>query len=347
MKTFSCTYLLFLTLIFIASPSKAQTFKDAGEYMAFIGKQNQEIIKDYLSYTSAVAHSKNGRKIENRRKALLQTVKDGTRKIAAMPSYKGDKSYRDSTAAFLRMTYHILNDDYGKIINLEEVAEQSYDAMEAYFLAQDLANVKSDKSFEYLRLVQKTFALTHGIELREGDDSLSKKAQLASQVNAYHRVIYLIFFKSYKQEAYLLDALQKKDINAIEQNNNTLKKYAEEAIAKLDTIKAFRNDRTLVAACRQLQEFYSNECKETTALTEFLLKEENFQKLQKSFEAKKASDRTKADIDQFNQAIDDMNKSAKNYNNINTRLYASRSKHRENWNKLSQSFVDKHTPHHR
>lgn len=347
MKALSCTCLLFLMLIFIASPLKAQTFKDAGEYMAFIGKQNQEIIKDYLSYTSAVAHSKNGRKIDNRRKALLQTVKDGTKKIAAMPSYKGDKSYKDSATAFLRMTYHILNDDYGKIINLEEVAEQSYDAMEAYFLAQDLANEKSDKSFEALRLVQKTFALTHGIELRESNDDLNKKMELSSQVNAYHRVLYLIFFKSYKQEVYLLDALQKKDINAIEQNNNTLQKYAEEALSKLDTLKAFRNDRSLVAACRQLQEFYRNECKETAALTDFLLKEENFQKLKKSFEAKKASDRSKADIDQYNQAIDDMNKSVTNFNNLNNRLYASRSKHLENWNKLSQSFLDKHTPHHR
>lgn len=325
----------------------AQTFASAGEYMDFIGKQNKEIIDDYLSYRSAVAHSKNARKIENKRKALLQSVKDGTKKVAAMPSYKGDKSYRDSTVAFLKMTYHILNDDYGKIVNLEEVAEQSYDAMEAYFLAQDLANEKSDQSFENLRLVQTNFAYTHGVIISEANkDQLQRKAELNSLISNYHRTLYMLFFKSYKQESYLLEALKNKDINAIEQNNNTLIKYAEEALVKLDTMKAFRNDRSLVAACKQIQEFYKSECKETEALVDFFIKEENFNKIKSSMDAKKASEKTAADIDLYNKAIADLNKAITNFNNLNSRLHNGRSKSLENWNKVSKAFLDKHTPHH-
>lgn len=348
MKKLAYFYCLLFIFSLCSDPIMAQTFKSAGEYMSYIGNQNQEIIKDYLSYTSAVAHSKNARKIENRRKALLLSVKDGSRKIAAMPSYKGDKSYKDSTVAFLRLTYHILNDDYGKIINLEEVAEQSYDAMEAYFLAQDLATEKSNQSFEVLRLVRTNFAYTHGVILTESNnDVLQKKMELNSKISAYHRTLYLLYFKSYKQESYLLDTLKKKDIHAIEQNNNTLIKYSDEALLKLDTMKAFRNDRSLVAACKQAQEFYRRECKDTEAIVDFFIKEENFNKIKSSMDAKKASEKSKTDIDQYNLAVADLNKAVENFNKLNNRLYNERSKSINIWNKVSQAFLDKHTPHHK
>jgi reverse gyrase len=85
----------------------AQSFAHAGEYISFIGAQHHEITKDMMSYTSAVAHGKSARKIENRRKEMLQTVTEARRKIASLPPYQGDKSLRDSTARFLLAYYHI------------------------------------------------------------------------------------------------------------------------------------------------------------------------------------------------------------------------------------------------
>jgi hypothetical protein len=121
---------------------QAQNVANAGSYMSYIGEQQREIMKDFMSYTSAVAHGKSARKVENRRQELLKTMTDSRRKITGMAAYQGDKSLRDSTAKFLLISYHVLNDDYGKIMNLEEVAEQSYDAMEAYLLAQAIAETK-------------------------------------------------------------------------------------------------------------------------------------------------------------------------------------------------------------
>ncbi len=42
-----------------------------------------------------------------------------------MPAFKGDKSLRDSTARFLMACFHVLNDGYGKIVNMEEVAPEN------------------------------------------------------------------------------------------------------------------------------------------------------------------------------------------------------------------------------
>ena len=46
----------------------------------------------------------------------------------------------------MKMYYNVLNDDYSKIINMEEIAEQSYDAMEAYILAQEMVDKKPEEA---------------------------------------------------------------------------------------------------------------------------------------------------------------------------------------------------------
>ncbi|MFN3402692.1 MAG: hypothetical protein ACK40G_01275 [Cytophagaceae bacterium] len=347
--TLQIRHLFVLAFLAITIQSvQAQKFAHAGEYMTYMSQQHREIMKDYMSYSSAVAHGKSARKVENKRQALLSTCKDAIKKISAMPPYNNDKSLRDSAVSFLKITYHVLNDDYAKIINMEEVAEQSYDAMEAYLLAQDLANDKLEEANKRLEITEKAFAASHNVTLIDGgNDELAKKVKITSQVNAYHRVVYLIFFKSYKQELYLWDAVSKKNVNAVEQNKNTLLKFAEEGLAKLDTMKGYNNDRSLVNACKQVLEFYKNEVSKINTVSNYFLKEENFQKIKKSFDSKKESERTQSDVDQFNKAVNEFNTAVNEYNTNNTSLDANRKKVIENWNKSSSGFMDKHVPKYR
>jgi hypothetical protein len=333
----------FLILTFCSSVY-AQEIANAGSYMSYIGEQQREIMKDFMSYTSAVAHGKSARKVENRRQELMKTMTDSRKKIASMAPYQGDKSLRDSTAKFLLISYHVLNDDYGKIMNLEEVAEQSYDAMEAYLLAQKIAEDKVQEASNSLKALEKAFAGKHHITLIETKDELAEKVKLATKVNAYNNAVYLIFFKSYKQELYLMDAIQKKNINGVEQSKGTLHKYAQEGLAKLDTMAAFNGDRSLLTACRQMLEFYRDECARIAPITDYYLKEENFNKIKKAFEAKREKDRTQADVDQYNQSINDLNSAGTNFNNVNNQLNKNRSQLIDNWNKASRNFTDKHIP---
>jgi hypothetical protein len=335
----------FILFPFLSLQAQTQTFDNAGSYMSFMNEQNRKIMEDFLSYTSAVAHGKSARKVESRRQDQLKTTKEAIKKIAAMPPYKGDKQLRDSCVSFMNITYHILNDDYAKIVNMEEISEQSYDAMEAYLLAQDMANEKLHQAHERLNVVEKSFAAKNNITLVESSDELTKKLNQASKVNMYHRTIYLVFFKSFKQEIYMLDAMSKKNVNGIEQNKNSLQNFSEEGIAKLIATPAFNGDNTMIIACRQLLEFYKSECKDKVpGLTSFYLKEENYQKVKKAFDAKSQSERTQADVDQYNKAVNEFNKAVNETNNTNNLLNTNRSKLIENYNKASQNFLDKHTP---
>ncbi len=330
-----------------APQASGQTFASGGEYMNFIATQYRQITNDFLSYTSAVAHGKNARKIEARRKGLLTTVTEARRNIAKMPAYKTDKSLRDSVNAFLKISYNILNEDYGKIVNLEEVAEQSYDGMEAYFLAQELADKKLKEANARLNLTEKAFAAKHEVNLIEQEDDLSKKIQKANQVGEYNRKVYLVFFKSFKQEAYLLDAMQKKDLNAIEQNRNSLAKVSEEGLTKLNSMKPFLDDASLLNSCRQVLAFHKEEATKIPALADFYIKETNFNKVKKSFDTLKPADRTQEDVDEYNKAISDMNAASMAFNKTNAALTTNRNKVTEGYNKTSQAFIAKHTPRHK
>lgn len=335
---------LFLTICILVLTQSlyAQT---AVEHMNFMSEHSVKIMSDMMSYTSAVAHGKSARKVENRRKELLQTVNEAIKKVSALAPYKGDKSLRDSTVKYLKIVNIVLKEDYDKIINMEEVAEQSYDAMEAYLLAQDMADEKLNEAGYNLEETERQFAKTNNVNLIEGSSKLSEKLKKATEVNNYHREVYLIFFKSFKQEAYLIDALNKKDVNAIEQNKNSLVSTSTEGLNKLKTIKAYSGDNSLVEACGQALRFYQKECKENIAtLSNFYIKEENFNKVKKSFDAKPQSSRTQADVDQFNKSVNELNKASADYNNTNNMLSNNRNNVTEGWNKASANFLDKHTP---
>lgn len=339
---------LHLTIIclFVFAQIQAQQFNDAVSYMSFIGNFSKQIQKDYFSYASSVAHGKSARKVENRRISLIQSVQEASRKVQAMPPFNGNKALRDSAAKFFHLNYLVLNEDYPKIINMEEVAEQSYDAMEAYLLAQDKAGEKIENANKQLQKVNRDFASKNNITLVDSEDELDKKIAITNDVNDYHRTIYLIFFKCNKQEIYLVDALNSKNLNAIEQNKNTLLKYADEGLAKLSKMAGYQNDNALISAAKQYLEFTKQECtSKIPNLVNFFIKEDNFNKIKKVMESKKSSQRTQEDVDNYNKAVNEINSAAGQFNTTNNQINEERTRSLNTWSKSSAMFLDKYVPH--
>ena len=196
-----------------------------------------------------------------------------------------------------------------------------------------------------MEVVTKAFAEKHGVTLIESKDQLGKKMEIASEVIKYYNQIYLVFFKSYKQEAYMLDAVQKADVNGVEQNKTSLNQFAKEGLEKLKEFKPYNNDGSIIAACNELLKFYVMETEEKiSSITDFLIKKENFDKKNAAFQAKKEKDRTQADIDQINAAGKEYNEAVNNYNKTNTELFNKRKALLDNWNKTVQTFLDKQIP---
>lgn len=320
-------------------------YKTAGEYMDAISKEYRSIKEDMWDYTNAASHGKSAKTVEKKRAELVQTTYAAKGKVKRMPAYEGSTAYRDSVASFLNMYYLVLKEDYAKIVNMEEIAEQSYDAMEAYMLAKQEANKKLSSASDMLAAEQTKFAEEYGIELVDADDDLTKKMAKADEVYVYYNELYLIFFKSYIQDIYLSDAIGKKDVSAIEQNRSALSASAKEGLEKLKKIRPYDGDNSLVENLGNILRFYEDEAdNKIEAITNYYLKAENFATIQKSFDQKKEKDRTQDDVDQFNKAVNESNAAGERFNTTINEVNKNRTANLGRWNTSVDKFTDRHVP---
>lgn len=331
-------------LFFLSFNPSAQTYEHAGEYMDFIGKANDALTIKYLTYMSAVSHGKSARKVEKRRTEVINAISDTKFSIMGMPPWKGDRSLKDSTVAYLKILNTVFNEDYSKIVNMEEIAEQSYDAMEAYLLAQEKAYEKLNQAAERQHEMQKKFAAKNNINLIESTSELEEKSKTANEVLTHCNEVYLVFFKPYKQEGYLIEAMNQKKLVSMEQDINALKKMADNGMEQLKKINGYKGDPSLIAACKKMLIFYKSEATQSASLTDFFLKEESFAKIKKQFEAKPASKRTQQDIDLYNNAVNDMNAASKIFNATNNKINKERSAALNDWNKAYNKYRDEYMP---
>lgn len=336
-------YLAVFSTLILNFYAAAQDYTVPVEYLNAISQQRENVSKKFMAYVSASAHGKRAKKVEALRAKLLDEVQEAKMNISGLPSFKGDKSYRDSTVDFLKLYYNVLNEDYSKIINMEEIAEQSYDAMEAYMMAQEMVNRKLEEGNERMRVATENFAAKNNITLTKDQSELGEKMKQVHEVNKYHTVIYLIFFKPYKQENYLIEAVSKNNITGIEQNKNSLLRYAQEGLEKLKGIKAFEGDNGLLSGCKTVLNFYVKEVNEKmNTVSEFYLTKERFEAIKKEFEKK--SSPSKAEVDAYNKAVKDINAASEAFNNTNQSLNKERNEVLNDWNKAVNAFFDEHTP---
>jgi len=337
--------ILILLCVAAFQTTTAQNFKNANEYLTFIGKENRKISKSSWNYTKSVAHSKSPRKIEGDRKRLLKSYERAVIKIKKAKPFEGEDAFKKQILEYMDLRTSILKNDYAKIVDMKEVAEQSYDFMEAYILAQKMADERMQEAQETYENSQRDYAARNNINLIESETDLGRKMKISNEVFEHKNDVYLVFFKSNIQERFMLDALSTGDLSAIQQNANALQIFAEEGLQALDTIALYKEDTSVVNATKKALEFYLNETKnEIPKLLEFFLLSEKFNAIKNAIDKKAAKNRTKKEIDQYNEMANKMNKAVVNFNKANEKLNKERNKIINQWNEASAKFLSRHIP---
>jgi hypothetical protein len=343
-RTLTKLFPLLISLICFSFGTAAQVYEHAGQYLDFISQKKEKLTATYLAYQSAVAHGKSARKVEKRRAEVVNAISDTKYEIMGMPPWQKDRSLKDTTVAYLKILNTVFNEDYGKIVNMEEIAEQSYDGMEAYLLAQEKAYEKLDEASQKQYDMQKQFAAKYNINLVEKESEIGTKSKIVHEVMDHCNAVYLVFFKCYKQEAYLMDAIAKKNLVSIEQNLNALDKFAKEGDEKLNNLKGYNNDGSLINVCHKMMDYYRDEVKKGPVISDYFLKEEEFNKIKKQFESKPAGKRTQQDIDQYNKAVNDINDALNKFNSTMNELNKQGNSALNDWNKTYNKYMAEHMP---
>lgn len=336
--------LLTVFILLIAYTTHSQSFKNASEYLDFIATEQESVTKNMWKYTKAIAHSKNDRTINAKRNVLLKTVEKAIAKIENADGYDGE-DYKKQVLTYMRLNESLLNQDYAKIIDMKEVAEQSYDAMEAYVLARELADQKMEDAYNEYDTNFRLFAAKHNISIVESETDLGNKMKISNQVFNHYNELYLIYFKVSINEMYLIDALSKNDVGAIQQNANALSQTAKEGLEILKTVELYKNDKSIAEVTKDAFEFFIDEAdNQVPQLTEFLILNEDFETIRNTLEKTPERKRTREQIDTYNKKVKDINKAVDNYNKVNTKLNKDRQNIINKLNTTNENFLAKHIP---
>jgi len=342
-----CLVLGMLVTLMLYPALFAQMPESPVDHMNSLNQLEENLQKKYLSYMSEVAHGRKARKMEKRRIELLNSISQAIADGGRLRLYKNDPSLRNAFKQYWSVLLTIFKEDYHKIVDMEEVAERSFDAMEQYLLIQEKANEKLHEAHSAVRSSYEAFATRHNVRLTEGQSTkLSERLTKAGEVNSYMNKIFLLFFKSNVQEDLMLEAVRNNDVNSVEQSKNSLGRFSSEGLERLDTMKSYNEDESLIRACREVLKFQREESLgKASYMTDFLLKKEEFEKLKKAFDAKPSNRRTQDDVNAFNKAVDDYNKAVASFNNTSVELDKSRAKILNHWEATRKKFMDTHIPH--
>ncbi len=337
---------LFTLLISISFSNALFAQDDPGQYIGAIDNARINMDKTYMAYLSAVAHSGRVRKIEKMRQQTIESITNCKYALIDLSLYKGDNSLRKSSISYVDIIYKVFNEDYAHIVNLEDIAEQSYNEMEAYILLKEKTNEKIDSAAKAMSMAVDSFAAKYNVKLINTTDELSEKMETASKLNKYYDKVYLLFFKCNWEDNELTDAMNKKDLINIEQARTALISYANEGLKALDTLRTFQGDPALYEACKEALTFYKTDAETNIPkMTDFILKEQNFEKFKDAF-AKKGN-AAQADVDAYNKEVNNMNAAANSFNQLNETVNNNRNHVIQNWDTTEKSFDDLHMPYYK
>lgn len=263
---------LFL-LISIFSVS-AQEFDKVEDYVAHI-KKNHKLVYDDLTAYLLKLEGGNMPVAESQRRVFTKKAPDIIVSIHGMPSFKGDKTLQDSLAAYMRRTYWIMEKEYPKIQRMQDSATKSYASAQKFVAAKKTAlnNLIKDESnfFEGL----KSFSGKNGVAVPATYDNEYEKMLYVREVANHHSTLELIVNKCKAEETILTKAIQTKSKEGMEEHGATLEKYIKEGYASLDTVKPYKQDRSLLDAARSTLAFYQSESEFKVPILLHLLAEGN------------------------------------------------------------------------
>jgi uncharacterized protein YlxW (UPF0749 family) len=345
MKIFTFYLLITVNILAINFNAVCQNGDKALEYMKSISEPMSNTKNESWQYLKAVTRGKGAKKVEKKRQNLLVEIRKARSEVNRQRVFEGDTTYKSAIVDYLNLSYKILNEDYGDILDMEEIAEQSYDLMEAYMLAKEKAGEKFDEAFESVKQAQETFAAKYNITLISGeDDKMTKKIKQANEALAYYNEVYLIFFKSHKQEVYVLNAYGNNDLNGLAQNINSLSAFSDEGIEKLKDLKSYQTDIRLKRMAMEMLQFYKNEAEvDFVIMSDFLICKDNFEKTSKLFNSKSKKKRTQEDCNNYNKAVEDFNNMVNKSNETSNKTYEKRNELLKKWNKTANEFFDNHS----
>ncbi len=342
---FSKFFSLLIVLFFINNCA-AQQVGDAGDYLTAIANAQVEMNSRYMQYMSTTAHLLKEKNAVSLRSQVLESIANSQARTTAMPSFAGDNNLKKSSIDYIQIVYNVFNNDFGEIVNLKEIEEQTFNDMQKTILIQEKAAEKLIEASLAITNATIDFAKKYHVDFTSQRDRLTEKLAIAARLNHYHNDVFLIFYKCNWEDGQINKAIEAKKVNDIEQARTALLQYAVEGMHALDGMKNFEGDPSLKYSCRETLNFYKQIAEDDIPrLTDFFIAEDNFNKIKKSFEA--SDKHSKPEVAAYNNEVKNYNAVANRYNQVNNFIISNRRLVLHNWDATEKIFADTHMPYYK
>lgn len=334
-----------LIILLFSAVTMAQTVPGSAEYMDELSPSFNKLKVRTWDYLRVVSQGHGAFLVESSRQNLLRELKDAKEETMLAPGFNGSDDFKNSLVSYFAVTYSILDEDYDMILDMEAISNESYDAMETYLIAKEKANEKLDEAYYHLVKAQTKYAdenelIIHRLE----DDEMTKKIEKTGRILAYYNKVYLIFFRVFKQESMVMEALQRDDLKDFEWSNKILEFEAKVAMEKMNQIVAFENDSSLILGANESLNFYYREATvDAEATRKYYENKKRYADGKAEYEKIPQEDLTQADVDKINGIGREYNEAIKNFHSLNKALNQERVVYLNRWNSIVESFFKKHS----
>ena len=281
-----------MILLFAAFTVLAQSPVD---YSTSIFNAHTAVANKNMEYLQYAVHSEDFAVIEQKRAALIQQIQESLQAVKSMPPFQGDSRLRDEIAAVLQVYLESYQSEFQRVNSLKQTSKESFEAMEQYLKASDTAEKKLSAASERAQAAQTAFAQKHRIQLVE-DEEKSAGAKTLTELNSYHRAIFLPLFRITKKDTEFSNALSAQDAAKMERARGELETAARESLAFLKTVPDFKGDSAYRTAAVAQAGFY---LEMATGAYKTMVEV-----------VRKADKITNADVDAFNKAVAQSNERA-------------------------------------
>lgn len=231
--------LFFLNICIVFSLS-AQEFSTPVQYFDYLNNQHNQLVAKNLEYVQYSVHSEDVAEVESKRLEVLDQLGKAILKVGTLPPYKEDDSMRKELLTVLKMYMESFEIEFTEINILKSESSESYEAMQKYLDAQDMAEKKLAKAADQYQESQREFAQRHNIRLLEAEEN--SEINQINKVNAYYRVIFMKYFRISKLNAAFTDAMNNKDADNMHKSRLQLLDAAKEELKKLKLFPDYNGD---------------------------------------------------------------------------------------------------------
>jgi hypothetical protein len=243
---------LLAVVTFISYKTAAQkySFDNPAAYNNHIAGEQNLVLEKSINYSIQSVHSDDEHVNNSLRLEVIRQIDQSIGELKNTATYKSDAGLRDESIEVLTLYKEAFSTEFQEVNSLKKSSQDSFEAMEKYFRAQDRAENKLNHASKKFAKAQFDFASKYNLIMEQG--SMHEDLDVITRVNQYSRALFLEQFKVSKTNAAFLEALNVHKSGGLEGKRKELQDVSIASLNIVNAIAPYKGEENFKTATLNL-----------------------------------------------------------------------------------------------